>query len=168
MIETVKNAFKIKEIRNGIIFTLLMLVVVRLGCQLPVPGINRDFFAEWFSQITGDSDSFNFFNAFTGGSFENMSLFALNITPYITSSIIIQLLTIAIPALEEMQKEGEEGRKKLVSITRYLTIGLALIESLAMAIGFGRQGILEKYDALNVILVICTLTAGSAFLMWIG
>ena len=168
MFETVRNAFKIKEIRNGIIFTFLMLIVVRLGCQLPVPGINREFFAEWFSQITGDSDSFSFFNAFTGGSFENMSLFALNITPYITSSIIIQLLTIAIPALEEMQKEGEEGRKKLVAITRYVTVGLALIESLAMAIGFGRQGILEKYDAFNVILVICTLTAGSAFLMWIG
>ena len=166
MFETVRNAFKIKEIRNGIIFTLLMLVVVRLGCQLPVPGINRDFFAQWFSQITGDS--FNFFNAFTGGSFENMSLFALNITPYITSSIIIQLLTIAIPALEEMQKEGEEGRKKLVAITRYVTVGLALIESLAMAIGFGRSGILENYNAFNVIMVICTLTAGSAFLMWIG
>ena len=166
MFETVRNAFKIKEIRNGIIFTLLMLVVVRLGCQLPVPGSNRDFFAQWFSQITGDS--FNFFNAFTGGSFENMSLFALNITPYITSSIIIQLLTIAIPALEEMQKEGEEGRKKLVAITRYVTVGLALIESLAMAIGFGRSGILENYNAFNVIMVICTLTAGSAFLMWIG
>ncbi len=168
MFETVRNAFKIKDIRNGIIFTFLMLIVIRLGCELPVPGINRDFFSEWFSQVTGDSDSFNFFNAFTGGSFENMSLFALNITPYITSSIIIQLLTIAIPALEEMQKEGEEGRKKLVSITRYVTIGLALIESLAMAIGFGRQGILQEYNALNVILVICTLTAGSAFLMWIG
>ena len=168
MFETVRNAFKIKDIRNGIIFTFLMLIVIRLGCQLPVPGINRDFFAEWFSQITGDSDSFNFFNAFTGGSFENMSLFALNITPYITSSIIIQLLTIAIPALEEMHKEGEEGRKKLVAITRYVTVGLALVESLAMAIGFGRQGILEKYDALNVIMVILTLTAGSAFLMWIG
>ena len=168
MFETVRNAFKIKDIRNGIIFTFLMLIVIRLGCQLPVPGINRDFFAEWFSQVTGDSDSFNFFNAFTGGSFENMSLFALNITPYITSSIIIQLLTIAIPALEEMQKEGEEGRKKLVAITRYVTVGLALIESLAMAIGFGRQGILQEYNALNVILVICTLTAGSAFLMWIG
>ncbi len=166
MFETVKNAFKVKEIRNGILFTLIMLVVIRLGCQLPVPGINRDYFASWFSQITGDS--FNFFNAFTGGSFENMSLFALNITPYITSSIIIQLLTIAIPALEEMQKDGEDGRKKLVSITRYVTIGLALIESLAMAIGFGRSGILEEFDALHVIVIICTLTAGSAYLMWIG
>ena len=166
MLESVRNAFKIKDIRNRLLFTLLALVIVRLGCELPLPGFDRLVFQEWFSQLTGDS--FNFFNAFTGGSFENMSLFALNITPYITSSIIIQLLTIAIPALEEMQKEGEEGRKKLVSITRYVTIGLALIESTAMAIGFGRQGLLTTYNAMNVIMIICALTAGSAFLMWIG
>lgn len=97
-----------------------------------------------------------------------MSLFALNITPYITSSIIIQLLTIAIPKLEEMQRDGEEGRKKLTSITRYVTVGLALIESAAMAIGFGRQGLMDDFNALNVITVIAALTAGSAFLMWIG
>jgi preprotein translocase subunit SecY len=166
MFETVKNAFKIKDIRKRLLFTLLALVIIRLGCELPIPGFDREFFKQWFSQLTGDS--FNFFNAFTGGSFENMSVFALNITPYITSSIIIQLLTIAIPALEEMQKEGEEGRKKLVSITRYVTVGLALIESTAMAIGFGRQGLLENFNALTVIMIICTLTAGSAFLMWIG
>ena len=86
------------------------------------------------------------FNAFTGGSFEQMSIFALSITPYITSSIIMQLLTIAIPKLEEMQKEGEDGRKKIVAITRYLTVALALIESLAMAVGFGRQGLLVEYN----------------------
>lgn len=97
-----------------------------------------------------------------------MSLFALNITPYITSSIIIQLLTIAIPKLEEMQKDGEDGRKKLTAITRYVTVGLALIESTAMAIGFGRSGLLESFNALNVITVVAALTAGSAFLMWIG
>ena len=166
MFETVKNAFKIKDIRKRLLFTLMALVIIRLGCELPIPGFDREFFREWFSQLTGDS--FNFFNAFTGGSFENMSVFALNITPYITSSIIIQLLTIAIPALEEMQKEGEEGRKKLVALTRYVTVGLALIESTAMAIGFGKQGLLENYNALTVIMIICTLTAGSAFLMWIG
>ncbi len=166
MLQTVRNAFKIKDIRNRLVFTALMLIVIRLGCQLPIPGVDREFFAEWFSQMTGDS--FDFFNAFTGGSFLNMSLFALNITPYITSSIIIQLLTIAIPKLEEMQKDGEDGRKKLASITRYVTIALALIESTAMAIGFGNQGMLEEYNALNVIMVIVTLTAGSAFLMWIG
>ena len=97
-----------------------------------------------------------------------MSILALNITPYITSSIIIQLLTIAIPKLEEMQREGEEGRKLLVSITRYVTVALALMEGAAMAIGFGRQGLLEDYNAINIIMVICTLTAGSAFLMWVG
>lgn len=97
-----------------------------------------------------------------------MSVFALNITPYITSSIIMQLLTIAIPKLEEMQREGEDGRKKIASITRYVTVGLALIESSAMAIGFGRQGLLEDFNALNVVMVITALTAGSAFLMWIG
>ena len=131
-----------------------------------VPGVDRTYFSRWFAAQTGDA--FNFFDAFTGGSFLNMSLFALNITPYITSSIIIQLLTIAIPKLEEMQKDGEDGRKKLTAITRYVTVGLALIESTAMAIGFGRSGLLESFNALNVITVVAALTAGSAFLMWIG
>ncbi len=166
MFTTVKNAFKIKEIRNKVFFTFLMLVVIRLGSQLPVPGVDRHYFSNWFAQQTGDA--FNFLDAFTGGSFLNMSILALNITPYITSSIIMQLLTIAIPKLEEMQRDGEDGRKKIASITRYVTVALALLESGAMAIGFGRQGLLEEYNALNVITVIAAMTAGSAFLMWIG
>ena len=166
MFKTLKNAFKIKEIRTKLLFTLAMLVVIRLGSQLPVPGVDRNYFAQWFAAQSGDA--FNFFDAFTGGSFLNMSIFALNITPYITSSIIMQLMTIAIPKLEEMQKEGEDGRKKIASITRYVTVGLALIESTAMAVGFGRSGLLENYNALNVITVIAALTAGSAVLMWIG
>jgi len=166
MFKTLKNAFKIKELRNKILFTFAMLVVIRLGSQLPVPGVDRTYFSNWFAQQTGDA--FNFFNAFTGGSFLNMSILALNITPYITSSIIMQLLTIAIPKLEEMQKEGADGKKKIASITRYVTVGLALFESAAMAIGFGGSGLLEEYNALNVITVIFALTAGSAFLMWIG
>ena len=166
MFETIKNAFKIKEIRTKIFFTFLMLLVIRFGSQLPVPGVDRDYFSRWFAQQT--SDAFSLVDAFTGGSFLNMSVLALNITPYITSSIIIQLLTIAIPKLEEMQKEGEEGRKKLVAITRYVTVALALLESTAMAIGFGRQGLLENYNVIGVITIIATLTAGSAFLMWIG
>jgi preprotein translocase subunit SecY len=167
MFETVKNAFKVKEIRNGILFTLAMLVVVRFGSQLPVPGVNRTYFADWFSQQTGDA--FSLVDAFTGGSFLNMSVFALNITPYITSSIIIQLLTIAIPKLEEMQEEeGEEGRRKLTAITRFVTVALALVQASAMAIGFGRQGLLEEYNAVNVIACIATLTAGSTAVMWIG
>ena len=166
MFTTLKNAFKIKEIRQKLLFTFLMLVVIRFGSQLPVPGVDRNYFAQWFQAQT--NGAFNFFDAFTGGSFLNMSVFALNITPYITSSIIMQLLTIAIPKLEEMQKDGEDGRKKIASITRYVTVALALIESAAMAIGFGNQGLLEEYNALNVITVIAALTAGSAFLMWIG
>lgn len=166
MLETVRNAFKLKEIRSRIIYTLLMLVVVRIGTQLPVPGVNGNYFSEWFSGNSGSA--FGFFDAITGGSFEKMSVFALNITPYITSSIIIQLLTIAIPKLEELQKDGEEGRKKMTAITRYLTVALALMESLAMAIGFGRSGLLIEFNALNVITAVVTLTAGSTVIMWIG
>ena len=166
MLETVRNAFKLKEIRSRIIYTLLMLVVVRIGTQLPVPGVNGSYFSEWFSGNSGSA--FGFFDAITGGSFEKMSVFAVNITPYITSSIIIQLLTIAIPKLEELQKDGEEGRKKMTAITRYLTVALALMESLAMAIGFGRSGLLIKFNALNVITAVVTLTAGSTVIMWIG
>ena len=166
MLETVRTAFKLKEIRSRIIYTMLMLVVVRIGTQLPVPGVNGSYFSEWFSGNSGSA--FGFFDAITGGSFEKMSVFALNITPYITSSIIIQLLTIAIPKLEELQKDGEEGRKKMTAITRYLTVALALMESLAMAIGFGRSGLLIEFNALNVITAVVTLTAGSTVIMWIG
>ncbi|MCD7982563.1 MAG: preprotein translocase subunit SecY [Clostridiales bacterium] len=166
MLKMVRNAFKIQEIRNRLLFTLLMLVVVRIGSQIPAPGINSEYFAEWFSENSGNA--FGFFDAVTGGSFENMSVFALNITPYITSSIIVQLLTIAIPKFEEWQREGEDGRKKLIAITRYLTVALAVMESLAMSIAFGRQGLFTDYNALSVIMAVITLTAGSTVIMWIG
>ena len=166
MFKTLQNAFKIKEIRQKLLFTLLMMVIIRLGSQLPVPGVNRTYFQYWFANQTGDA--FNFFDAFTGGSFTSMSLFALGINPYITSSIIIQLLTIAIPKLEEMQKDGEDGRKKIQTITRYTTVVLALIEATAMTIGFGGQGLLENPTWYNKAIVIVALVAGSAFLMWIG
>ncbi len=166
MFDSVKNAFRIKDIRNKLFFTFLMIVLIRFGCQLPIPGVDRSYFAEWFSSYS--NDAFNFFSAFTGGSFENMSIFALSITPYITSSIIIQLLTIAIPALEEMHKDGEDGRKKITQITRYTTVGLALIESIAMTVGFGSSGLLEEANFLNGLTVVVALVAGSAILMWIG
>ena len=166
MLTTLKNAFKIKDIRNRLLFTLAMLVVIRFGSQLPVPGVNRTYFADWFAAQS--NGAFNFFDAFTGGSFMNMSVFALNITPYITSSIIMQLLTIAIPKLEELQKDGEEGRKKMTAITRYVTVGLALFESIAMAIGFGRQGMIPNLDFFKGVVVVACLTAGSAMLMWLG
>ena len=166
MLETFRKAFHIKDIRKKIGYTFLMLIVIRIGSQLPTPGVDSNYIQQFFAQNTGEA--FNLFNAFTGGSFEQMSIFALSITPYITSSIIMQLLTIAIPKLEEMRKEGEDGRKKIVAITRYLTVALALIESLAMAVGFGRQGLLVEYNFVNAAIVVLTLTAGSAFLMWIG
>ena len=166
MFKTLRNAFKIEDIRKKLIFTFLMLVVVRFGSQLPIPGVNRDYFAQWFAAQTGDA--FNFFDAFTGGSFTSMSLFALGITPYITSSIIMQLLTIAIPKLEEMQKDGEDGRKKIQTFSRYLTVVLALIEGTAMTIGFGGRGLLQSATIPNMIVVVAAMTAGSAFLMWIG
>ena len=143
-----------------------MLVVIRIGSQLPIPGVNNELFSNWFASQT--ADGMGFFDAITGGSFYNMSIFALNITPYITSSIIMQLLTIAIPKLEEMQRDGEEGRKKIAEITRYLTVALALIEAIAMAISFKRGQMLQSDGILTIIMVIFTLTAGSAVLMWIG
>ena len=166
MFKTIRNAFKVKELRTKILYTFMMLVVIRFGSQLPIPGIETSFFANWFAKQT--TDVFGFFNAMTGGLFSSMSIFALSITPYITSSIIIQLLTIAIPKLEELQKDGEDGRKKIQEYTRYTTVGLALIESSAMAIGFGRQGLLIDYNAWNIIIAIVTMTTGSALLMWIG
>ncbi len=166
MLKTLRNAWKIAEIRKKLIFTFLMLVVIRFGSELPIPGVNTSYFADFFARQS--TDAFGFFNAMTGGSFTSMSVFALSITPYITSSIIMQLLTIAITKLEEMQREGEDGRKKIAEYTRYLTVGLALVESIAMSIGFGGQGLLIDYNAWSVIVAVATMTAGSAFLMWIG
>ncbi|MBQ1311062.1 MAG: preprotein translocase subunit SecY [Blautia sp.] len=166
MFEDLKNLFRVKEMRRKLLYVLGMIFVIRIGSQLPVPGVDSSFFKEWFQSNTGDA--FNFFDAFTGGSFEKMSVFALSITPYITSSIIMQLLTIAIPALEEMHRDGEEGRKKITAITRYVTVGLALFESTAMAIGFGRQGLIPHMNFFKGFLVVVCLTCGSAVLMWIG
>jgi len=165
MLTTLRNAFKIKDIRKRLFFTFLMLIVVRIGSQLPVPGVDPEVFKKLFGNA---GDSLNFFNAITGGSFERMSIFALSITPYITSSIIIQLLTISFPKLEEIQRDGEEGRKKLTQITRVVTVVLSVMESLAMAIGFGRSGYLTQFNALIVIMLVAALTAGSTVLMWIG
>ena len=166
MLKTLRNAFKIKDIRKKLLYTFAMLVVIRIGSQLPIPGVETAFFKDFFAQQ--NNDACGFFNAMTGSSFTNMSVFALSITPYITSSIIMQLLTIAIPKLEEMQRDGEDGRKKIAEYTRYVTVALALIESIAMAVGFGGQGLLSEFNAISVIIAVVTMTAGSALLMWIG
>lgn len=165
MLKTLRNAFKIKDIRKKLLYTFMALIVVRIGSQIPIPGVNKDYFAQFFAA----QSSLSFFDALTGGSFTTMSIFALNITPYITSSIIMQLLTIAIPKLEEIQKDGEDGRRKIAEYTRYVTVALAVIEGLAMAIGFGNQGLLTNGISFgSVVVTVTTLTAGSAFLMWLG
>lgn len=176
MFKTVRDAFKVKDIRQRLLYTFLMLIIVRIGCQLPMPGTTQESIKAATSGM-GALKNLGFFSALTGGSFEQGSIFALNITPYITSSIIIQLLTIAIPALEEMQKDGEEGRKKIQNITRYVTVALALIQATATVISFGNQGLFgnaytfslkNKHDLFAVIVAVMALTAGSAFLMWMG
>ena len=176
MLETLKKALKVKEIRKRLLYTFVMLIVVRLGCQIAIPFVNADMVAEVTSPFK--EGGFSFLSAITGGSLENMSIFALNITPYITASIIMQLLTIAIPKLDELQKDGEEGRKKIAEITRYLTVALALIESTAMIIGFANQGIFNtdsiSYGSMSslrkwgvVLTGIIAMTAGcSSYVDW--
>ena len=166
MFQTLRNAFRIKEIRDRLLYTFGIVLIFRLGCALPAPGVNTSYFQAFLASQSGDA--FNFFNAVTGGSFSQLSIFALSISPYITSSIIVQLLTIAIPKLEEMQKDGEEGKKKINKLTRILTVVLAVVQSTAMAIGFGRSGMIVDYNWYNVLVVIASWTAGASAIMWLG
>ncbi|MBQ1471853.1 preprotein translocase subunit SecY [Eubacterium sp. AB3007] len=165
MFKTISQALKVKEIRGKMIFTLLMLVVFRIGSNIPVPGINREYLAQMFS---GDNMGlFELFNLFSGGAFNNFTIFALSITPYITASIIVQLLTIAFPYFERLAKEGMEGRKKMAQITRYMTIVLALIQGLGLTVGLFKQTIVDQ-SWFTFIVITLILTAGTAFLMWLG
>lgn len=166
MFQTLRNALRIKEIRDRLLYTLGIVLIFRLGSALPAPGVNTAYFQSFLASQSGDA--FNFFNAVTGGSFSQLSIFALNISPYITSSIIVQLLTIAIPALEEIQKDGEEGKQKINKLTRILTVVLAVVQSAAMAIGFGRSGMIVDYNWYNVLIVVASWTAGSSAVMWMG
>ena len=164
MLKTISQAFKVAEIRSKIIFTLLMLVVFRIGSNIPVPGINRSALAQVFA---GDTGLFDLFDLFSGGAFSNFTIFALSTTPYITASIIIQLLTIAFPYFERLAKEGQEGRKKMAQITRYLTIVLAVIQALGLTVGLFRQAVVDQ-SWFSFVVIILVLTAGTAFLMWLG
>ena len=165
MLKTVKEAWGVKEIRSKMIFTLLMLVVFRIGSNIPVPGMNREVLSQVFA---GDNMGlFELFNLFSGGSFANFTIFALSITPYITASIIIQLLTVAFPYFERLAKEGMEGRKKMAQITRYFTAVLAIIQALGLTFGLFQQAVAEK-SAFNYIVITLILTAGTCFLMFIG
>ncbi len=164
MLRTVARAWKIADIRKKIIFTLLMLMVFRLGSNIPVPGIDRAILEDVFS---GDLGLLSLFDLFSGGAFSNFTIFALSITPYITASIILQLLTIAIPKLEAMAKEGTEGKKKIAQYTRYLTVVLAFVQAIGMTLGLFRQAVPDK-SLFNITVIVLTLSAGTAFLMWLG
>ncbi len=164
MIRTVAKAWNIPDIRKKIIFTLVMLLIFRIGSQIPVPGIDRDILAQTFDSGTG---LFALFNLFSGGAFSNFTIFALSITPYITASIILQLLTIAVPSLERLAKEGTEGRKKIAQYTRYLTVILAIIQAIGVSVGLFRQALIST-SFFDVAVIVLVLTAGTAFLMWLG
>ncbi len=169
MWKTLKNAWGIKDVRKRILYTLFMVIVIRVGAQIPVPGTNATYIKEVLDSMN-QSGAFNIFNSFTGHSLDRFSILALSITPYITSSIVMELMTIAIPKLEELHREGNEGRKKINAYTRYLTVVLALVESIAMSIGFGNSGLYGTNGPrwFYIMVSVIALTAGSAFLMWIG
>ena len=164
MLKTVAQAWKVAEIRSKMIFTLLMLVVFRIGSNIPVPNINRSVLAELFA---GETGLFDLFDLFSGGSFSNFTIFALSITPYITASIIIQLLGMAFPYFEKLAREGVEGRKKMAQYTRYLTVVLALVQAVGLTVGLFRKAVVDK-SAFSIIVMVLVLTAGTAFLMWLG
>ena len=167
MSNAVVSAFKNKQLRKKLLFTTLILIVVRFGSQLPIPEIDSAQISDYLKSTLGDS--FSLLNSYTGGSYMQMSVFALSVTPYITSSIIIQLMTIVIPALEEMQKDGEDGRKRMAKITRYVTVVLAIIEGAGLAIGFANQGALgTDYTTFTIVTMIIALTAGAVLVMWLG
>ncbi len=166
MLKTLQNALQVKELRKKLFYTLWMIIIVRLGSQIPVPGTDNSSIQ---SVLSSNSDAFGFLNSITGGSFEEFSIFALSISPYITASIIMQLMTLAIPALEEMHKDGEDGRKKIAKITRYVTVGLALLQASVMSFSFSGEGLLgDNPQWYDYVITIVVLTAGSAMLMWIG
>ncbi|MFR5263124.1 MAG: preprotein translocase subunit SecY [Christensenellales bacterium] len=164
MLNTVTQAWKVPEMRRKILFTLAMLVVFRIGSNIPVPGINRDYLARIFS---GETGLFDLFDLFSGGAFQKFTIFALSITPYITASIIVQLLTVAFPYFENLAKEGTAGRKKMAQITRYMTIGLGLIQSVGLTVGLFRGAVINQ-TVFSFAVIILVLTAGTAFLMWLG
>lgn len=166
ILNTLKEAWGVPSIRKKIGFTLLMLLVFRIGAHIPIPFMNRDLLVD----MMGSGGIFDFFNTFSGGSLKRFSVFALSIMPYITASIIIQLLTVVVPYLERLSKEGEEGRKKIVQYTRYGTVVLGFINGLGLTIGL-RGALVIPSEGFRIpiyLMVALVLTAGTAFLMWLG
>lgn len=174
MLQTLRNAWKIPELRKKFLFTLLLLVVFRFGSVIPVPWIDRDALKAWVEggSVGGGSSLFNLLDTFSGGAFSGATIFAMSISPYINSSIIMQLLCVAIPALERMSKEGEEGRKKITKLTRYLTVVLAAVQAYGLYVTLHNQGAIAQVPGVHPFVVGLTIvlafTAGTAFLMWLG
>ncbi len=165
MLKTLRNAWKIPDLRKKLIYTMMMIVIFRLGAAIPVPGIDKAKLAELFTN-SGEG-LIGFFNLMSGGSFKNFTIFALGISPYITASIIMNLLQIAIPSLEALAKEGEEGRKKMARYTRYGTVVLALIQAFGFSVGIFKNAFISP-GTLSILVSVVTLTAGVAFLMYLG
>src|SRR5580765_3565292 len=166
--EAFANVFRIPDLRRRVLFTLALLAVYRLGGHIPTPGINLQRWSDFFSKNQGTI--FGFFDLFAGGNIRRLTIFALGIMPYITASIILQLLTVVVPTLEKLQKEGELGRRKITQWTRYLTIILSILQSFGIAQGLQRmqQGIVINPGFGFVFLTIISLTTGTAFIMWLG
>ncbi len=163
MFETLKNAWRIDDLRKKIIYTLLMLLVYRVGSFIPVPGIDSSYIRD----LVEGNTLLGLLDIISGGAFANFTIFAMGITPYINASIIMQLLTVAIPRLEQLAKEGQEGQKKIAQYTRYATVVLAFIQAIGITYGLAGEA-LENRNLLGYIIVALTLTAGTAFLMWLG
>src|ERR1700731_105091 len=166
--EALGNVFRIPDLRKRVLFTLAILAVYRLGGHIPTPGINLQRWEEFFSSNAGSI--FGFFDLFAGGNIKRLTIFALGIMPYITASIILQLLTVVVPTLEKLQKEGELGRRKITQWTRYLTVGLALMQSfgIAAALQGAQQGLVMNPGVGFTLMTMLSLTTGTAFIMWLG
>ncbi len=163
MLNSLQKAFKIGDLRGKILFTIFMLLIFRLGAHIPVPGINADALQELLK-----GQLFGFFDIISGGAFKRFSVFAMSITPYINASIIMQLLTVVVPRLEELKKEGEEGQKKIAQYTRYGTVVLAFIQAIGMSIALRNSGAILDPGWVSYLIIAISLTAGTAMLMWIG
>jgi preprotein translocase subunit SecY len=164
LLETLRNLFKIPDLKKRLLFTLGMLVVVRLGSHLPLPGVNKEALTNLFAQ----GGILGFFDLFAGGALSRFSVFALGIMPYINASIIMQLLTAVIPTLEQWAKEGEDGRDKITKITRYFTVFLAIVQAFGISVWLQNMGVLMISGFSFRFLLLITLTAGTCFLMWLG
>ncbi len=168
MIKTLVNAWKTPELRKKILYTLFMLVIFQLGTVVPVPGIEKDALSQLMGIGNGSGTIFDLVNIISGGAMQNASIFAMSITPYINSSIIMQLLTVAIPALEKLAKEGEEGKKVIAKWTRYITVILAFIQASGLYVGMANANTLTNAGFLSFVTITLSFTAGTAFLMWLG